>query len=700
MARLEPAAAARDESAQNSASAALLFSKGVQRFQAGQLIEAMDFYQKALTADPKHIGSLHHLGLIAIQIGRPEVAVDMVGRALALNERNADLHQDMGFALVALDRIADAVEHAERALALKPDCVNAHLLLGDVFLKQHKLDEAISSYKQALALDPTHAGAHNNIGAAFFGRGHLNEAAQSFKEAIRLKPDVATAYRDLAIIYILGGDASQALNVVMQGLQAIETPSLKIMFVRCLTTTTSFSDSDALRHYIVRALSEPWGHPAGIVPPATALVKLTPPIKRCLDRASASWPARLSCEDLFGSDDLRAAASDRLLRALLQSSHIHDIEMERFLTLARSALLEAATTASTPNGNGDAVLTFCCMLARQCFVNEHVFAYAADEQAKVETLRDQVAAALRSGDAIAPLTLAIIASYQPLYSIPGFEALLARSWSGDVDDLLTQQVREPLAERALRSNVPLLTPIENDVSVAVRNQYEESPYPRWVKYSGHDVAHSVDERMRRDFSHSRYRPIERADGLDVLIAGCGTGLQAIMTASQYSGVRILAVDLSLASICYGSYRSQALGLKNIEYGQADILKLGTLNRQFDFIASTGVLHHLAEPLEGWRILLSMLRPNGIMHIALYSELARADVVATRDFIATRGYKATIEDIRRCRQDILALDESPERAIVKRADFYCTSNCRDLLFHVQEHRFHDPPDQGFSRRQRA
>jgi tetratricopeptide (TPR) repeat protein/2-polyprenyl-3-methyl-5-hydroxy-6-metoxy-1,4-benzoquinol methylase len=694
MARLEPAAAARNASGQASASAALLFSKGVQRFQAGQLIEAMDFYQQALTADPQHIGSLHHLGLIAIQIGRPEVGVDMVGRALALNERNAELHQDMGFALVALGRIADAVEHAERALALKPDCVNAHLLLGDVFLRQHKLDEAIAAYRQAVALDPTHAGAHNNIGTALFGQGHLNEAAQSFKEAIRLKPDVATAYRDLATICVIGGDASQALNVVMQGLQVVETPLLKGMFVKCLYTATSLSDSDALRHYIVRALSEPWGHPTGTVPASTALVKLTPPIKRCLDRASASWPAQLSCEELFDSDGLRATAGDPLLRALLQSSPILDIDMERFFTLARSALLEAATAASTPDGDDDAVLTFCCMLARQCFVNEHVFAHAADEQAKVETLRDQVAAALRSGDTVAPLTLAIIASYQPLYSIPGFEALLTRSWSSDVDDLLTQQIREPLAERTLRSKVPLLTPIENDVSVAVRSQYEESPYPRWVKFSAQEVAHSLDESLRRDYPHSRYRPIVQSDGLDVLIAGCGTGLQTVVTASRYAGARVLAVDLSLASICYGSYRSQALGLNNIEYGQADILKLGTLNRQFDLIACTGVLHHLSDPLEGWRILLSMLRPNGIMFIALYSELARADVVATRDFIATRGYKATIDDIRRCRQDIIALDESPERAIVRRADFYSTSNCRDLLFHVQEHRFTIPQIKDF------
>ena len=205
----------------------------------------------------------------------------------------------------------------------------------------------------------------------------------------------------------------------------------------------------------------------------------------------------------------------------------------------------------------------------------------------------------------------------------------------------------------------------------------------------------VDERLRSDFPHARYRPIERADGLDVLIAGCGTGQQAVMTASRYAGARVLAVDLSLASLCYAKYRTDALGLNNIEYGQADILKLGSLGRHFDLIACTGVLHHLADPLEGWRVLLSMLRPNGIMHIALYSELARADVVAARDFIATRGYKATIDDIRRCRQDILALDdESPERAIARRADFYGTSDCRDLLFHVQEHRFTLPQIKDF------
>jgi SAM-dependent methyltransferase len=134
-------------------------------------------------------------------------------------------------------------------------------------------------------------------------------------------------------------------------------------------------------------------------------------------------------------------------------------------------------------------------------------------------------------------------------------------------------------------------------------------------------------------------------------------------------------------------KTRALGRDNIEYAQADILALGSLGRSFDVIESSGVLHHLADPFAGWRVLLSLLRPGGFMTIGLYSEIARANIVGARAFIAERGYAATAEDIRRCRQDIIALDDGRHalRSIAKIGDFFSTSGCRDLLFHVQEHR---------------
>ena len=83
------------------------------------------------------------------------------------------------------------------------------------------------------------------------------------------------------------------------------------------------------------------------------------------------------------------------------------------------------------------------------------------------------------------------------------------------------------------------------------------------------------------------------------------------------------------------------------------MKLGAFDRQFDFIDASGVLHHLADPWEGWRILLSLLRPGGAMQVGLYSELGRREFVAARALIAERGYRPIAEDIRRCRADIVA-----------------------------------------------
>jgi SAM-dependent methyltransferase len=157
-------------------------------------------------------------------------------------------------------------------------------------------------------------------------------------------------------------------------------------------------------------------------------------------------------------------------------------------------------------------------------------------------------------------------------------------------------------------------------------------------------------------------------------------------AQTFAGANVLAVDLSLTSLAYAKRKTQELGRTNIEYGQADILKLGALGRSFDLIESSGVLHHLGDPFTGWRVLVSLLRPGGFMTIGLYSEIARANIAAVRAFIAERGYGSTVQDIRRCRQEIVALDEDGRfKGITTSVDFFSTSGCRDLLFHTQEHR---------------
>jgi 2-polyprenyl-3-methyl-5-hydroxy-6-metoxy-1,4-benzoquinol methylase len=373
----------------------------------------------------------------------------------------------------------------------------------------------------------------------------------------------------------------------------------------------------------------------------------------------------------------------------LQSTPVREIALERVLTALRLALLEAAADASKPVS--DAALAFCCTLAKQCFINEYVFATTPEEDAQVERLESSLADAINATAAIAPILIAAIAMYRPLHALPFAQQLFDRTWPPALDDVLTQQLREPGQERELRSTIPRLTSIEDDVSQCVRQQYEENPYPRWVNVAGQIEPIALDQHMRNKFPTAAFTPLGKTESLDILVAGCGTGLQAAQSAQGYQGARVLAVDLSLSSLCYAKRKTPSPLSDRIEYAQGDILKLGAIGRSFDMIDVAGVLHHMRDPFEGWRVLLSSLRPGGVLHLGLYSELGRRDVVAARTFIAEHGYAATPADIRRCRQELL---KTPLGSVARFFDFFSTSECRDLLFHVQESRMTIPAIKAF------
>jgi len=309
-----------------------------------------------------------------------------------------------------------------------------------------------------------------------------------------------------------------------------------------------------------------------------------------------------------------------------------------------------------------------------------VFSLGDSEAERALQMRASLDAALASAQPCPPIHVAIVGAYVPLHILENAPALLERTWPQGVRDLIVQQVEEPLAERRIASTIPILTAIDDEVSRAVREQYEESPYPRWVQM-GPATGGAI-------FGAP-------AQGVDVLIAGCGTGLSTLEFARNAPRARILAVDLSRSSLSYAKRMAQTLGIANVEFAHGDITRLEGFGRDFDCIDASGVLHHLADPWAGWRILLSLLRPGGSMQVGLYSQAARRNVVAGRALIAQRGYRPIPADIHRCREEIAAAEDgSLLKSLTRSADFFTMSECRDLLFHPQEHRLTLPEIKAF------
>ena len=477
--------------------------------------------------------------------------------------------------------------------------------------------------------------------------GNLDDAVRFYKRALLLKPDHAETFNNLGRV-----------------LQALGKPAdASLYFARAL----------ALMPQLLNQYSAI----------CATLVALLPPLGEALRRQSAHWPRRLSEHELFGDAGIGAIAANPLLLELMQSTPVQDITFERLLTALRLSLLHRATsTMKIP----DADLNFACALAKQCFINEYVFATTLDEDKHVDRLTRTIEEAGASGAPIEPLQLLILAMYRPLHVLVCARELLDRRWAPPVDGVLSQQIREPARERELRETIPRLTPIEDEVSRRVQKQYEENPYPRWVHVARQETQIPLDQYLREQFPASALSPLGKNEALNMLIAGCGTGQVAIAFVQKYLGARALAIDLSLSSLSYARRSTPATLAARIDYAQADILKLASIDRSFDVIDASGVLHHMVDPLKGWHTLLTLLRPGGFMHLGLYSEVGRQDVVAARAFIANHGFGSTPAEIRRCRQELL---KTPLASVTRFIDFFSTSECRDLLFHVQEARMTIP-----------
>ncbi|HET6198199.1 MAG TPA: class I SAM-dependent methyltransferase [Acetobacteraceae bacterium] len=167
-------------------------------------------------------------------------------------------------------------------------------------------------------------------------------------------------------------------------------------------------------------------------------------------------------------------------------------------------------------------------------------------------------------------------------------------------------------------------------------QYETYPYPR---------RDPRDEAKRliigspghlREIDHWVFgarRPASRP--LHALFAGGGTGDATIMLAQQMAREgrpgSVTWLDRSAAALKVAQARAAVRGLASIVWEQRSLLELpGSGLGPFDYIDCCGVLHHLPDPVEGVRALLSVLAPGGGLGLMVYAPHGRTGVYMLQD----------------------------------------------------------------------
>lgn len=161
------------------------------------------------------------------------------------------------------------------------------------------------------------------------------------------------------------------------------------------------------------------------------------------------------------------------------------------------------------------------------------------------------------------------------------------------------------------------------------------------------------------------------DSLNILVAGCGTN-QAAYYACRNPNWNVLGVDLSDSSLAHQEALKRKHNLSNLRLKKLNLLEVTTLGETFDFVTSTGVLHHLPDPDAGLVALKKVLRPQGVMNLMLYGTSLRLGVYLMQEVFRLLNFQQTQADVDLVRETI---DTLPADHVVKRY----TSVAHDLHY---------------------
>ena len=380
---------------------------------------------------------------------------------------------------------------------------------------------------------------------------------------------------------------------------------------------------------------------------------------------------------IFSDYQFLKTLSSKIVCLYLSNELVTNNHIENIFSKAREFILEEITKNKKikfPN-----LINFLESISLQSEFNNFIWDINSKEIENLENLEKNF---YNLSDEEKLINALIYSSYFHLINNKEILAFLEKNKdkSIGIKKIIERQIQLPKDLNEEEKEIKSLNIIKNNISKIVKKQYEDFPYPLWKNNFIKDNGNKIYTGNLKDIADDIPKP-------SILIAGCGTGREAIGMARLKEDSDILAVDLSMRSLSYASIKAKENNIQNIEFLNADILDLQKLERKFDIISSCGVLHHMESPEKGLRTLSGLLNNNGYIKLAFYSSYARQGLTQLKEYIDEKNLTNDIKDLRKLRELIknkkININHNLLEQTEKSLDFYSANEFRDLLFHPSE-----------------
>jgi tetratricopeptide (TPR) repeat protein len=154
-------------------------------YRHGDVIKALEYWNKALQINPKQANVYKSIGLLYMKKGQFDDAVEQFRKALEIQPGLPNVYVNIGHSLMMSGRPKEAIEALQKEIQISPNSDFAYFLLGQAHLQQKEYQKAQEYYETAIKISPAYTNAYYGLAsvcAKLGDRDKAKEYSESFKK--------------------------------------------------------------------------------------------------------------------------------------------------------------------------------------------------------------------------------------------------------------------------------------------------------------------------------------------------------------------------------------------------------------------------------------------------------------------------------------------------------------------------------------
>ncbi|XP_044290019.1 protein O-mannosyl-transferase TMTC1 isoform X3 [Varanus komodoensis] len=176
------------------------------------LVEAKEYYTRALQLNPQHNRALFNLGNLLKSQGKTEEAILLLRDSIQYGPEFADAYSSLASLLAEQDQLKEAEEVYQAGIENCPESSDLHNNYGVFLVDTGSPEMAVSHYQKAIQLSPGHHVAMVNLGRLYRSLGKNKDAEAWYKRALKVARK-AEILSPLGALYYNTGRYEDALKV-------------------------------------------------------------------------------------------------------------------------------------------------------------------------------------------------------------------------------------------------------------------------------------------------------------------------------------------------------------------------------------------------------------------------------------------------------------------------------------------------------